>query len=166
MNAFFSLMAAPQTGAAAGAAGAGGAAATGSAAGSLISTIIPFALIIVIFYFLLIRPQNKKQKETKKMLSALKKGDKDVTIGGIHGAITKVKENSVVLKVDDGTQIEFSRSAINNVEAVAPDKDDDDDDDSKSDDKDKKEDTKAIEDKTVKAEEAPAKKPKLFGEKK
>lgn len=87
-----------------------------STGGSLITTLIPFALIIVIFYFFLIRPQNKKQKETQKMLDALKKGDKVITIGGIHGKVAEVKENTVVLKVDDGTKIEFNRSAVSSVE--------------------------------------------------
>jgi preprotein translocase subunit YajC len=81
-------------------------------AGGIVGTFLPFALIIGIFYFLIIRPQNKKQKETQKMLSALKKGDKIVTIGGVHGVISTVRESSVVVKVDDNTKIEFSRSAI------------------------------------------------------
>ncbi|GHT77449.1 preprotein translocase subunit YajC [Spirochaetia bacterium] len=93
----------------------GGDAATGG--GSFITTLIPFALIIVIFYFFIIRPQNKKQKETQRMLSALKKGDKVVTIGGIHGAIEKVKESTVVIRVDDNAKLEFSRSAISSVTA-------------------------------------------------
>jgi preprotein translocase subunit YajC len=94
---------------------AAGATATSSTTGSFIATIIPFALVILIFYFLLIRPQNKKQKETDKMLKALKKGDKVVTIGGIHGIIHSIKEGTVVLKVDDNTTLEFSRSAIASV---------------------------------------------------
>jgi preprotein translocase subunit YajC len=83
--------------------------------GSFITTLIPFALIIVIFYFFIIRPQNKKQKETKRMLDALKKGDKVVTIGGLHGVIDKVKESTVVIKVDAATKMEFSRSAVSSV---------------------------------------------------
>jgi preprotein translocase subunit YajC len=81
----------------------------------MISTFIPFILIIGIFYFLIIRPQNKKQKETQKMLSAVKKGDKVVTIGGVHGVIQNVRDSSVVIKVDENTKIEFSRSAIASV---------------------------------------------------
>lgn len=87
-----------------------------SASGSLMGTFIPFALVIVIFYFFLIRPQNKKQKETEKMLKALKKGDKIITIGGIHGVISSVKDNTVIVKVDDNCKIEFNRSAISSVE--------------------------------------------------
>jgi len=83
---------------------------------------LPFVAIIAIFYFLIIRPQNKKQKETQKMLSALKKGDKVVTIGGIHGTIQSVREHSVVLKVDDNTKIEFNRSAISSIVAAKEDK--------------------------------------------
>ncbi|MCR4743220.1 MAG: preprotein translocase subunit YajC [Treponema sp.] len=93
-----------------------GTAPSASTSGSLISTLVPFLLIIVIFYFFLIRPQNKKQKETEKMLNALKKGDKVITIGGIHGVISSVKENTVVLKVDGDVKIEFNRSAISTKE--------------------------------------------------
>ena len=53
--------------------------------GQLITTFITFGLVIFIFYFLIIRPQNKKQKDTQKMLEAVKKGDRVVTIGGIRG---------------------------------------------------------------------------------
>ena len=59
--------------------------------------------------------QNKKQKETQKMIDALKKGDKIVTIGGIHGTISSTKEQTVIVKVDENTKIEFSRSAIASV---------------------------------------------------
>ena len=83
---------------------------------SMAGSFIPLLLIIVIFYLFLIRPQNKKQKETQKMLSALKKGDKVVTIGGIHGVISSVKENTVIVKVDDDCKIEFNRTAISTVE--------------------------------------------------
>ena len=60
--------------------------------GSMLSMFVPLALIFVIFYVFIIRPQNKKQKETQKMIDALKKGDKIVTIGGIHGTISSTKE--------------------------------------------------------------------------
>ena len=80
--------------------------------GSLLMTIVPFALIFIIFYFFLIRPQNKKQKETEKMIAALKKGDKVVTIGGIHGVVATTKEHTIIIKVEDGAKIEFNRSAI------------------------------------------------------
>ncbi|MDR1507807.1 MAG: preprotein translocase subunit YajC [Treponema sp.] len=77
----------------------------------------PIVLIIAIFYFLIIRPQNKKQKETQRMLSELKKGDRVVTVGGIHGIIQSVRETSVIVRVDENAKLEFSRSAIASVEA-------------------------------------------------
>ncbi|MDR1444597.1 MAG: preprotein translocase subunit YajC [Treponema sp.] len=117
----------------------------GSAApqGGAFLQFLPFVAIIAIFYFLIIRPQNKKQKETQRMLGALKKGDKVVTIGGIHGIIQNVREHSVVLKVDDNVRLEFNRSAISSVESVAKedkggkleDKRDEKPDDSEADDK-------------------------------
>ena len=82
---------------------------------SMMTTIITFALIILIFYFLIIRPQKKRDKETKAMLDAMKKGDKVVTIGGIHGTVVTVKEQTVVVKVDDNTRIEFTKGAISSV---------------------------------------------------
>jgi len=89
--------------------------ADGAATSNPLITFLPFVAIIAIFYFLIIRPQNKKQKETQKMLSQLKKGDKIVTIGGVHGTIQTVKEQTVIVKVDEDTKLEFSRSAISTV---------------------------------------------------
>ncbi len=88
-----------------------------STGAGLATSFIPLILIIAIFYFFIIRPQNKKQKETEKMLNALKKGDKIITIGGIHGVVSSVKEKTVIVKVDDNTKIEFNRSAVSSVES-------------------------------------------------
>lgn len=88
-----------------------GAAAAGGPA-SFAPTLVTFGLVFAIFWFLIIKPQKKQQKETQAMLKSLKKGDRVVTIGGIRGAITSVKEDVVVLKVDDNAKIQFSRSAI------------------------------------------------------
>ena len=97
-----------------------GAPASGAAGGGQVATtFVTFGLVIVIFYFLIIRPQNKKQKETKNMLAALKKNDKVATIGGIRGVCQSVKEDTVVVKVDDNTKMEFSKSAIASVLEVA-----------------------------------------------
>lgn len=89
---------------------------TGLGASGLMTTLVPFILIILIFYFLMIRPQNKKQKETENMLKALKKGDKVVTIGGIHGVVSSVKDKTVIVKVDENAKIEFTLTAISGVE--------------------------------------------------
>ena len=86
-----------------------------STSGSMTTTIIMFVAIIAIFYFLIIRPQKKRDKETKAMLDAMKKGDKVITIGGIHGTVVTVKEQTVVIKVDDNTRMEFTKSAISTV---------------------------------------------------
>ena len=88
------------------------AAGQGAGKGNMLMSIVPFVLIFVVFYFFLIRPQNKKQKETQKMISALKKGDKVVTIGGIHGVVTNTKEETIVIRVDDNAKIEINRSAV------------------------------------------------------
>jgi len=76
---------------------------------------LPFVLILVIMYFLMIRPQAKRQKEKQNMLGELKKGDRVVTIGGIHGTIGGFKskeKKAVILKIDKNTSITVNRSAI------------------------------------------------------
>jgi len=85
--------------------------------GSMVSTIVMFGAVFAIFYFMIIRPQNKKQKAVAQMLAAVKKGDKIITIGGVHGVVSSVKDKTVVIKVDDSAKIEFSKSAIASVEA-------------------------------------------------
>lgn len=89
---------------------AGGAA--GGGAGSLVQLIWPFVLMFAIFYFLLIRPQQKKQKKRASMLNTLQKGDKVVTIGGLHGTIVEITDDIVVLRVNDVTKLTFDRSSI------------------------------------------------------
>ena len=83
--------------------------------GQMVSTLVTFGLVFVVFYFLIIRPQNKKQKDMQKMIAAVKKGDRIVTIGGVHGTVHAVKETTVVVRVDDDCRIEFSKSAISTV---------------------------------------------------
>jgi len=89
--------------------------ATAGGSNQMITMIVTFGLIIVIFYFLIIRPQRKKQKDTQSMLSTLRKGDKVATAGGIRGVVTAVKENTITVKVDDNTKIEFNKSAVSSV---------------------------------------------------
>jgi preprotein translocase subunit YajC len=107
----------------------------GSAGSSLLS-FLPLIAIVAIFYFLILRPQNKKQKETQKMLSAIKKGDRVVTIGGIHGVIQSVKENTVIVKVDDNVKLEFNRSAVASVSSQAKEEKEDGEDSKKEEKKD------------------------------
>ena len=79
-----------------------------------IAAFFRFFLIMVIIYFLMIRPQTKRQKEKQNMLGALKKGDKVITIGGIHGTIAGIKNQGkiLVLKIDKNLNININRSAI------------------------------------------------------
>lgn len=81
-------------------------------AGNGLTTLFTFGGVILIFYFFIIRPQNKKNKETQKMLAALKKLDKVETIGGIRGVVQIVKEQTVIVKIDDNAKIEFTKGAI------------------------------------------------------
>ena len=83
--------------------------------GNLLSLFMPFIIMMVVFYVFLIRPQQKQQKERQNMLNALKKGDKVVTIGGIHGEITALKDDVITLRVADKVEIRISRSGIGRV---------------------------------------------------
>jgi preprotein translocase subunit YajC len=80
-----------------------------------IGTIVPLILMFVLFYFLLIRPQQKRQKAVQQMQSDLKKGDKVVTIGGLHGFVDSIDEKKVVIKCGDGSRLTFDRNAIREV---------------------------------------------------
>ncbi len=90
----------------------------GDAGGGMISTVVMFALIIFIFYFMIIRPQSKRQKERGKMLEAMKKGDKVVTNGGLHGKIVGMEEKTLLLEIADNVKVKVEKSAIG---AVLPD---------------------------------------------
>ncbi len=93
----------------------------GAAPGTSYVQILMIVGVFAVFWFLIIRPQRKKQKETKDMLSAIKKGDKVTSIGGIKGTVKNVAENSVIVEVDNkGATLEFSKSAIASVDNVAP----------------------------------------------
>ena len=85
--------------------------APGGADGGIMS-FLPLVLIIVVFYFFMIRPQLKKQKETKKFRESLAKGDKVVTIGGIHGKIVEMKDLTVIVEIATDVKIKVEKSAI------------------------------------------------------
>ncbi|MGO4349106.1 preprotein translocase subunit YajC [Paenibacillus sp. MCAF9] len=93
-----------------------------SEAGStnILQMIWPFVLMFAVFYFLLIRPQQKKQKTRASMLNQLKKGDKISTIGGLHGTVVELSDDTVVIRVNDTTKMTFERSAINTIINSAP----------------------------------------------
>ncbi|MGM9923742.1 MAG: preprotein translocase subunit YajC [Bacillus sp. (in: firmicutes)] len=81
----------------------------------LLSTIGPLLLMFVLFYFLLIRPQQKRQKAIATMQNELQKGDKVVTIGGLHGLVDAIDEGTVVIKCGDGSRLTYDRAAIRDV---------------------------------------------------
>ena len=73
---------------------------------------LPIIGMVVIFYFFFIRPQQRKQKETKKYLEDIKKGEMVVTVGGIHGKIVEVSDTTVLVDVDRGTKLLVEKSSI------------------------------------------------------
>ncbi len=75
---------------------------------------LPFVLIFAIFYFLIIRPSQKKMKDTQKMLSGLKKGDRVLTQGGFFGVVVGIKDEVVTLKMGDA-QVECQKSAVTSI---------------------------------------------------
>ena len=77
--------------------------------------IIMLVAMFAIFYFLLIRPQQKRAKQHKELVGALKAGEQVVTAGGLHGKITSVEETTVVVEVATGVKVKMNRSAITEV---------------------------------------------------
>lgn len=81
-------------------------------AGTGMSSLIMFGMIFAVMYFFMIRPQIKKQKKEREYRSALKKGDQVVTIGGIHGKITDVKEDTFIIEVHGGNFLKVTKNAV------------------------------------------------------
>ena len=77
-----------------------------------LGSFVPLLLIIVVFYFFMIRPQVKKQKDQKKYVEELKKGDKVITTAGIHGKIVDVADTTFLVETEGGHRIRFEKSAI------------------------------------------------------
>ena len=87
-------------------------AAQGGAQPNPFMSFLPFILIIVVFYIIMIRPQMKRQKEVAAFRNNLQKGDKVVTTGGIYGKIVELKDNYVLLQIDDNVKIRVDKNAI------------------------------------------------------
>ena len=83
-----------------------------AAQGSGLSMWIMLALIFVVMWFFMIRPQRKQQKELDNFRNSLKNGDKVVTIGGIYGTVCEIKENNVLIEVDNNVKIRVSKQAL------------------------------------------------------
>ncbi|NRG44413.1 preprotein translocase subunit YajC [Bacillus sp. CRN 9] len=81
----------------------------------MLATLAPLILMFVLFYFLLIRPQQKRQKAVTQMQTDLRKGDKIVTIGGLHGFVDAIDEDKIVIKCGDGSRLTYDRQAIREV---------------------------------------------------
>lgn len=83
--------------------------------GGSLGSLLMIVLMFVIFYFLLIRPQQKRQKQVREMQSNLEKGNKIITIGGLHGEIDALDESTVIIATGSGTKLTYDRSAIREV---------------------------------------------------
>lgn len=77
--------------------------------------LLIIALMFALFWFLIIRPQQKRQKEIREMHANLQKGDKIITIGGLHGTIESLDEKKIVLNVGDNTKLTYDRAAVREV---------------------------------------------------
>lgn len=85
---------------------------SGQGAGGGSMTLIFILLLLLIFYFFMIRPQQKKQKQIEEYRNQLTKGDKIITIGGLHGKITDVQEKVFVIEIADGVKITIEKAAV------------------------------------------------------
>lgn len=81
----------------------------------MLATVAPLLVMFVLFYFLLIRPQQKRQKAVQTMQNELQKGDKIITIGGLHGIVDAIDEGTIVIKCGDGSRLTYDRAAIREV---------------------------------------------------
>lgn len=81
----------------------------------MVQSIIMLVVMFAIFYFILIRPQQKQQKRVREMQANLARGDKVVTIGGLHGKIDSLDESTVVIRCNDGSRLTYDRTAIREV---------------------------------------------------
>ncbi|SFE91854.1 preprotein translocase subunit YajC [Thermoflexibacter ruber] len=91
---------------------------TGGGSGNMMNLLFIVGMVAV-FYFFMIRPQQKKQKEQKSFLESLKRGDKIVTIGGMHGTILSIEGNTVLVEADQGVKLKFEKSAISQEQTKA-----------------------------------------------
>lgn len=77
-----------------------------------LASFLPIILIIFVFYFFMIRPQINKQKDEDKFRSEIKKGDKIITIGGIHGKVCAIKDHQITLEVSTNVRITIEKQSI------------------------------------------------------
>jgi len=84
-----------------------------------IISFLPIILIIVVFYFFMIRPQMKKQKQQNTFRQELKKGDKIVTIAGIHGKLVEIQDKTFIMEVEGGMRMKIEKSAVSMENSMA-----------------------------------------------
>ncbi|MFP4228297.1 MAG: preprotein translocase subunit YajC [Salinivenus sp.] len=85
--------------------------------GGLFGLFLPLILIFAVFYFFIYRPQQKRQQEHEEMVNNLEQGDKIVTVGGIHGTIQKIEDDSLLAQVDSkGTKLRFDKDSISRLQ--------------------------------------------------
>ena len=80
--------------------------------GGLIGSLLPLLLIIAVFYFFMIRPQMKKSKTEKQFRESINKGDRIVTIGGVHGKIVEIQEATLIIEVEGGNKLKIEKTAV------------------------------------------------------
>lgn len=86
---------------------------SGSGSGGIVGLLFPLVLIIGVFYFFIYRPQQKREQEHQEMVDNLEQGDKIVTVGGIHGTIQTIDDDSILAQVDSkGTRLRFDKDSI------------------------------------------------------
>ncbi len=90
----------------------------GGQGGTDYSWILMFAVVIGIFYFMIMRPQQKRQKERQKLLDSMKKGDKVITAGGLHGTIVGIEDKTLLLQIADNVKVKVERSSISVVNKI------------------------------------------------
>ena len=94
----------------------------GDSTTGLLGSLLPFLLIILVFYFLILRPQQKRQKERQRLLESIKKGDKIITSGGMHGVVEGLDDKTVLIKIADNTKVKVERSAVTTIIGLTPEK--------------------------------------------
>jgi len=80
--------------------------------GSALQPLIMMGLVMIVIYFFMLRPQMKKSKDEKKFRENIKKGDRIVTIGGIHGKISEIRDDSFIIEVEGNNRLKIEKSAV------------------------------------------------------
>lgn len=86
---------------------------SGEGGGGLVGLLLPLVLIFGVFYFFIYRPQQKREQEHQEMVNNLEPGDKIITVGGMHGTVQKIEDDSILAQVDSkGTKLRFNKDAV------------------------------------------------------